>query len=82
MAKSALMVSLQRAYKIVRASLKTGIPTDEIVDILKQKTTRRRLLHGGLGLAGALATSTWHNGRDSTAFAMIPKVLWVQELLA
>ena len=35
MARSALMVSLQRAYKIARASLKTGIPTDEIVDILK-----------------------------------------------
>ncbi|MEH2176931.1 flavin monoamine oxidase family protein [Nostoc sp.] len=77
MAKSALMVSLQRAYKIARASLKTGIPTDEIVDILKQKTTRRRLLYGGLGLASALATSTWHNGRDSMAFGTIPKVLVV-----
>ncbi|MEH2461492.1 flavin monoamine oxidase family protein [Nostoc sp.] len=77
MAKSALMVSFQRAYKIARASIKTGIPTDEIVDILKQRTTRRRLLYGGLGLASALATSTWHNGRDSTAFATIPKVLVV-----
>ncbi|MEH2246778.1 flavin monoamine oxidase family protein [Nostoc sp.] len=77
MAKSALMASLQRAYKIARASIKTGIPTDEIVDILKQKTTRRRLLYGGLGLASALATATWHNGRDSTAFATIPKVLVV-----
>ncbi|MEH2326779.1 MAG: NAD(P)/FAD-dependent oxidoreductase [Nostoc sp.] len=77
MAKSALMVSLQRAYKIARASLKTGIPTDEIVDILKQRTTRRRLLFGGLGLASALATATWHNGRDSAAFATIPKVLVV-----
>ena len=77
MARSALMVSLQRAYKIARASLKTGIPTDEIVDILKQRTTRRRLLYGGLGLASALATATWHNGRDSTAFATIPKVLVV-----
>ncbi|MCC5598205.1 flavin monoamine oxidase family protein [Nostoc favosum] len=77
MARSALIVSLQRAYKIARASLKTGIPTDEIVDILKQRTTRRRLLYGGLGLASALATATWHNGRDSTAFATIPKVLVV-----
>ncbi|MEH2309446.1 flavin monoamine oxidase family protein [Nostoc sp.] len=77
MAKSALMVSLRRAYKIARASLKTGIPTDEIVDILKQKTTRRRLLYGGLGLASALATSTWHNGRDSMAFGTVPKVLVV-----
>ncbi|MBG1269665.1 flavin monoamine oxidase family protein [Nostoc sp. WHI] len=77
MARSALMVSLQRAYKIARASIKTGIPTDEVVDILKQRTTRRRLLYGGLGLASGLATATWHNGRDSTAFATIPKVLVV-----
>ncbi|MEH2112924.1 flavin monoamine oxidase family protein [Nostoc sp.] len=77
MAKSALMGSLQRAYKIAGASIKTGIPADEIVDILKQKTTRRRLLYGGLGLASALATATWHNGRDSMAFGTIPKVLVV-----
>ncbi len=77
MARSALMVSLQRAYKIARASIKTGIRTDEIVDILKQRTTRRRLLYGGLGLASALATATWQNGRDSVAFATIPKVLVV-----
>ena len=77
MAKSALMEALQRAYKIARASIKTGIPADEIVDILKQKTTRRRLLYGGLGLASALATATWHNGRDSMAFGRIPKVLVV-----
>jgi len=77
MARSALMISLQRAYKIARASIKTGIPTDEIVDILQQRTTRRRLLYGGLGLASAIATATWHNGRDSTAFATIPKVLVV-----
>jgi monoamine oxidase len=77
MAKSELMASLQRAYKIARTSLKTGVPTDEIVDILKQKTTRRRLLYGGLGLASALATATWGNGRDSAAFATIPKVLIV-----
>ncbi|HYX19023.1 MAG TPA: FAD-dependent oxidoreductase, partial [Nostoc sp.] len=77
MARSALIISLQRAYKIARASLKTGIPTDEIVDILKQRTTRRRLLYGGLGLVSALATATWHHGRDSTAFATIPKVLVV-----
>jgi monoamine oxidase len=77
MAKSALMVSLQRAYKIARASIKTGVPTDEIVDILKQKTTRRRLLYGGLGLASALTTASWGHGHDSAAFATIPKVLVV-----
>jgi monoamine oxidase len=77
MARSALMGALQRAYKIARASIKTGIPTDEIVDILKQKTTRRRLLYGGLGLASALTTATWQNGRNSAAFATVPKVLIV-----
>jgi monoamine oxidase len=77
MARSALMVSLQRAYAIAKASIKTGIPTDELVDIFKQKTTRRRLLYGGLGLASAMAATTWHNGRDSAAFATIPKVLVV-----
>ncbi|BAZ51442.1 hypothetical protein NIES4103_40910 [Nostoc sp. NIES-4103] len=77
MAKSAMLVSLRRAYKIARASIKMGIPTDELVDILKQKTNRRRILYGGLGLASALAAATWHGGRDSTAFAIIPKVLVV-----
>lgn len=77
MARSALMVSLQRAYKIAKASVKTGIPTDEIVDILQQKTTRRRLLYGGLGLATTLATATWTQGHNSQAIATMPKVLVV-----
>jgi monoamine oxidase len=77
MARSALMALLQRAYKITSASLETGIPTDEIVDILQQKTTRRRLIYGGLGLASAISAVTWHDGNDSVAFATIPKVLVV-----
>ncbi|MFH7029168.1 MAG: flavin monoamine oxidase family protein [Heteroscytonema crispum UTEX LB 1556] len=77
MARSALMISLQRAYKIAKASIKTGIPTDELIDIFQQKTTRRRLLYGGLGLATAITTATWHGKGDSVAFATIPKVLVV-----
>jgi monoamine oxidase len=77
MPKTGLMGSLQRAYKIARASIKSGIPTDEIVDVLKHRTSRRRLLYGGLGLASALATVTWHGGRDSKAFGATPKVLVV-----
>ncbi|MBW4635137.1 MAG: FAD-dependent oxidoreductase [Iphinoe sp. HA4291-MV1] len=77
MVRSALITSLRRAYKITRTSLETGIPTDEIVDILQQKTTRRRLIYGGLGLASAISAVTWHGGSDSAAFATIPKVLVV-----
>ncbi|MBW4502025.1 MAG: FAD-dependent oxidoreductase [Scytonema hyalinum WJT4-NPBG1] len=77
MARSALMASLRRAYKITKASVETGIPADEIVDILHQKTTRRRLIYGGLGLASAISAVTWHGGADSAAFATIPKVLVV-----
>ncbi len=77
MPRTGLMGSLQRAYKIARASIKTNIPTDEIVDILKHRTTRRRLLYGSLGLASALATATWHGGGDSKAFGATPKLLVV-----
>lgn len=40
MARSALITSLRRAYKIARASVKTGIPADDF----SQRTSRRRLL--------------------------------------
>lgn len=77
MSKSALMLSLKRAYAIARASIKTGIPADEVADIWQRKTSRRRLLYGGLGLASAIATATLPSGRDDVAFATIPKVLVV-----
>jgi len=77
MARSAFIASLRRAYKITRASLKTGLSADEIVDILHQKTTRRRLIYGSLGLASAISAMTWHGGGDSGAYATIPKVLVV-----
>lgn len=77
MAKSALMLSLQRVYRIARSSIKTGIPADELGDFWHRKTSRRRILYGGLGLASAIATATWHGGRDDLAFAAIPKVLVV-----
>lgn len=77
MTRAKLIASLRQAYKITKASLETGIPTDEIIDILEQKTTRRRLIYGGLGLASAISTVTWHGGSDSAAFGRIPKVLIV-----
>jgi monoamine oxidase len=71
------MALLRRAYKITQVSLETGIPTDEIVEIFHQKTTRRRLIYGGLGLASAISAVTWDDGGDSVAYATIPKVLVV-----
>lgn len=77
MARAALIASLRQAYKITKASLETGIPPGEIIDILEQKTTRRRLMYGGLGLASAIGAVTWHGGSDSVASSTIPKVLIV-----
>jgi monoamine oxidase len=77
MARSTLMASLRRAYKVARASINTGIPADDLAEICQQKTTRRQLLYGGLGLASAIATATWDRGRDSQAVANSPKVLVV-----
>ena len=76
MARSTLMVSLRRAYKIALASIKTGIPTDELFEIFQQRTSRRRLLHGGLALASAMGAAL-SSDRDSVADATIPKVLVV-----
>ena len=76
MARSALFVSLQKAYKIARASIKTGIPTDELFEIFQQRTSRRRLLYGGLALASTIGAALSRD-RDSVAYATIPKVLVV-----
>ncbi|MDJ0520430.1 MAG: FAD-dependent oxidoreductase [Trichodesmium sp. MO_231.B1] len=68
MGKSSLMRMLRRAYGIARMSKKTGIPRDELLGIITEarsrnfRTTRRRLLQGGLGFAGAMATSNFFKG--------------------
>ena len=78
MAKSALLDLLRRAHKIAQLSLQSGIPTDEIRDMLSEKISRRRLLHGGLALASAIgAASLGHTQRDSVAVAASSKVLIV-----
>jgi monoamine oxidase len=78
MARSALLDTLRRAYKIAQLSLKSGIPTDEVRDMLETKTSRRRLLHGGLALASAIgAVTLGHDHRDSVAVATSSKVLVV-----
>ncbi|MGE5658899.1 MAG: flavin monoamine oxidase family protein [Actinomycetota bacterium] len=69
MARSALMSMLRRACSLAQLSIKTGIPTHELLGMLQENTekhlhvSRRRLLQGGLAMAGAIAATTWT--RDS-----------------
>lgn len=72
MAKSALMTTLRRAYRIAQKSIQTGIPTSELVGILNNRAlenpiTRRRLLQAGLAATGAIAATTFT--RDQNAIA-------------
>ncbi|MCC3410034.1 MAG: FAD-dependent oxidoreductase [Microcoleus sp. PH2017_10_PVI_O_A] len=64
MAKSALMAILRRAASIAQKSRETGIPADELLGMLDDRTSnfpisRRGLLHGGLAAAGAVAAATF-----------------------
>lgn len=64
MAKSALMAMLRRAASIAQKSRETGIPADELLGMLSDgipnsPISRRRLLHGGLAAAGAVAAATF-----------------------
>lgn len=77
MAKSALIKSLRRAYKIAQASIKSGIPAEDLLDVFNQRTSRRRLLYGGLALASAIGAATWERRDDSVAYATTSKVLVV-----
>ncbi|EAW35409.1 NAD(P)/FAD-dependent oxidoreductase [Lyngbya sp. PCC 8106] len=64
MPKSALMRVLRQAYRIAQTSRKTGIPTDELLEIHNENRqshallTRRRLLQIGLASASAITTAT------------------------
>ncbi|MEG4319136.1 MULTISPECIES: NAD(P)/FAD-dependent oxidoreductase [unclassified Microcoleus] len=64
MAKSALMAMLRRAASIAQKSRETGIPADELLGMLDDRTpnfpiSRRQLLHGGLATATAVAAGTF-----------------------
>lgn len=64
MAKSALMAMLQRASSIAQKSREMGIPADELLGMMTDRTpnfpiSRRQLLHGGLAAAGAVAAATF-----------------------
>ncbi|WP_009632494.1 flavin monoamine oxidase family protein [Synechocystis sp. PCC 7509] len=60
MDKSKLISSLRKAYNIAHFSIKSGIPTDEIIDTLATKTTRRRFVYGGLAVASAVSTASFN----------------------
>jgi len=77
MAKFALIKTLRRAYNIARLSRKSKIPTDELIEILHQQTSRRRLLQGGLFATGAIAGVTLSYQRHSIAISTSSKVLIV-----
>jgi monoamine oxidase len=55
MAKFPLLDQLRQAYKIARIVNQSGIPADEVIDMLQEKISRRRLLYGGMALGGAIA---------------------------
>ncbi|HLO52231.1 MAG TPA: NAD(P)/FAD-dependent oxidoreductase [Kamptonema sp.] len=64
MPKSALMTMLRRAYSIAQTSIETGIPPGELLGMSSDRAedhriSRRRLLHGGLAAAGAIAATTF-----------------------
>jgi monoamine oxidase len=55
MSKTPLISLLRHACKIAQNSRQTGIPADEIIDMLPEKMTRRQWLRGGLLVTGAVA---------------------------
>ncbi|NES64935.1 MAG: FAD-dependent oxidoreductase, partial [Okeania sp. SIO2D1] len=81
MGKSSLMTMLRRAYGIARMSKKTGIPSDELLGMVREaqsnkfRTTRRRLLQGGLGFAGAMAASNFFKGGQRAMAQQTPVLI-------
>ncbi len=81
MGKSSLMTILRRAYGIARMSKKTGIPTDELLGMLaevksrKFRTTRRRLLQGGLAFAGTMAAANFSKGGQRAMAQQTPVLI-------
>jgi len=64
MPRSPLLKILRQAYKVSQISRKSGIPPAEVLDRLNERISRRRLLHGGLALAGAAAATTFSREGD------------------
>ena len=78
MSRFALIKTLKRAYQISRKSSHSGIPVDELIDIFKQRVSRRRLLRGGLAATSALAAANFPRHKDkAVAQGRLSKVLIV-----
>ena len=65
MARSPLISLLRRAYKVAQVSRKRQIPQAEVLGMLQEKASRRRLLQASLGFAGAVAANRLTQRRHS-----------------
>ncbi len=78
MAKSSLIKTLRKAYKVSQISRKRGIPPAEIIGILNERISRRRLLQGSLAFAAAAAATTFRrDGHRAVAKPGISPILVV-----
>ncbi|HBY76919.1 MAG TPA: monoamine oxidase, partial [Cyanobacteria bacterium UBA11148] len=59
MTRNPLIKTLRQAYRVAQISTKTGIPLTEVLDVVNSRLSRRRLLQGGLGIAAAVAATTF-----------------------
>jgi monoamine oxidase len=75
MARSPLFTTLRRAFKIAQLSDRSGIPSDELLDILREKLSRRRVMRGGLAVAGAIAGASLSQAIHPSNAAARSKVL-------
>lgn len=83
MAKSLLLRTLRQAYKVIQLSQKSGIPDDELLDMLRENNSprfsRRRLLYGGMAMASFAATTAlnWTTSKQAVAQSRVSPVLIV-----
>lgn len=78
MAKSPLINTLRQAYRVAQISRKRGIPQAEVLGILNERISRRRLLQGSLAVAAtALATTLRRDGHRAVANPGISPILVV-----
>jgi monoamine oxidase len=78
MARSPLIKILRRAYRVSQISRKRAIPPAEVLGILNERISRRRLLQGGLAVAAAAAATTFRrDGHRAVAKSGISPILVV-----
>ena len=73
MARSPLIKTLRQAYRVAQISRKHAIPPAEVLGILNERISRRRLLQGGLAVAAAAAATTFRrDGNRAVATGISP----------